>query len=79
MDLRLRTIQPGDSWQVFAGGRDQIAHVLAGQAWIAVGDAAYRLRRDSVIVLTGDDRALVTAVVATRVLDVASAEVVGRP
>ena len=79
MVLRLRTIKPGESWQVLAGGRDQIAHVLTGQARIAAGDAAYRLRRGSVIVLTGDDQALVTAVEATRVLDVVSAEVVGRP
>ena len=79
MVLRLRTIQPGDRWQVVAGGRDQIAHVLTGAARIAAGDAAYRLRRGSVVVLTGDDRALVTAADVTRVLDVASTEVVDRP
>ena len=73
MVLRLRTIQRGDSWEVLAGGRDQIVHVLGGQAVIAAEDASYRLRRGSVIVLTGDDRALVTAVQATRVLDVVSA------
>ena len=79
MILRLRTIEPGDSWEIVAGGRDQIAHVLSGEARIAAGAAAYRLRRGSVVVLTGDERALVTAIEVARVLDVASAEVVGPP
>ena len=74
MVLRLRTIQPGDSWHILAGGRDQIVHVLAGQATLAAGDAIYRLGRGSVIVLTDEDQALVTAVEATRLLDVTSAQ-----
>ena len=77
MTLRLRTIEAGDSWQFQAGGRDQIVHVLAGRATIAAGSAVYRLRRGSVVVLTGNDEADITASESTRVLDVTSTQVAG--
>jgi quercetin dioxygenase-like cupin family protein len=70
--LRLRAIDAGESWHVDAAGRDQIVHVLSGQATVAVGDPVYRLRRGSVVVLSGSDEAVLTAVTATRVLDVTS-------
>jgi mannose-6-phosphate isomerase-like protein (cupin superfamily) len=70
--LGLRTIDAGESRQFRADGRDQIVHVLAGRATIAAGNAAYRLRRGSVVVLTGGDEAEITASEATRVLDVTS-------
>jgi quercetin dioxygenase-like cupin family protein len=78
MVLRLRTIQPGDTWYVDAGGRDQIAHVLTGLARVAVGDAVFRLRRGSVVVLTEGEQAVFTAAEATRVLDVTSVGVAAR-
>jgi len=72
--LRLRAIDAGGTWQLLAGGRDQIVHVLAGRATIAVGEAVYRLRRGSVVVLTGSDEAVLTAVDGTHVLEVTSTE-----
>ena len=74
MTLRLRTIDAGDIWQLQAGGRDQIVHVLAGRATVAAGNAVYRLRRGSVVVLTGTDEAVLKASEATRALDVRSLE-----
>jgi mannose-6-phosphate isomerase-like protein (cupin superfamily) len=76
--LRLRALDAGEGWQLTAGGRDQIVHVLAGRATIAVGDAVYRLRRGSVVVLTGTDDAVLTTSEAMRVLDVTSTEAVRR-
>ncbi len=72
MTLRLRTIDAGDSWQLRADGRDQIVHVLAGRATIAVGDAVYRFRRGSVVVLSGSDEAMLAAVDATQILGATS-------
>ena len=77
MVLRLRAVDAGESWHFMAGGRDQIVHVLAGRATIAVGDAVYRLRRGSVVVLSGSDEAVLAAVDATRVLEVTSTEMAG--
>jgi quercetin dioxygenase-like cupin family protein len=72
MILRLRTIDAGDSWQIQAGGRDRIVHVLGGRATISAGNAVYRLRRGSVVALNGNDEAEITASEATHVLDVTS-------
>jgi mannose-6-phosphate isomerase-like protein (cupin superfamily) len=77
MVLRLRAIAAGEGRQLKAGGRDQIVHVLAGRATIAVGDAVYRLRRGSVVVLSGRDAAVLAALEATLVLEVTSTEVAG--
>lgn len=79
MTLRLRSIDAGEGWQLKAGGRDQVVHVLAGRATIAVGDVLYGLRRGSVVVLTGNDEAVITASEATRLLDVTSLEAEPRP
>jgi quercetin dioxygenase-like cupin family protein len=75
MTLRLRTIDAGESRQLQALGRDQIIHVLTGRATITAGNAVYRLRRGSVLVLTASDEAVLIASEATRVLDVTSTEV----
>ena len=77
MELRLRAVDPGESWQLMADGRDQIVHVLAGRATIAVGDAVYRLRRGSVVVLSRSDEAVLAAVEATLVLEVTSTHKAG--
>ena len=77
MELRLRAVDPGESWQLMADGRDQIVHVLAGRATIAVGDAVYRLRRGSVVVLSRSDEAVLAAVEATLVLEVTSTDKAG--
>ena len=75
--LRLKTIAAGDSWRVLAERRDRILHVLAGGAKIVMGDSVYRLRRGSVVVLTGDDVVVLTARESTCVLDVATTGGVG--
>ena len=75
--LGLRTVAAGDSWRFLAAGRDRVVDVIAGQATIAMGDARYRLRRGSVVVLTGDDEAVLTAREPTRILDVATTGGVG--
>lgn len=77
MMLRLRTLAAGDRWPVRAERRDQIVHMLAGRATIAVANAAYRLRRGSVALLTDDEEAVVTALEPARVLDVVSTAVSG--
>ena len=77
MTLRLLTIDAGDRWRFQAGGRDEIVHVLAGRATIAARNAVYRLRRGSVVALTGNDEAEITASDTVRVLDVTSTEAAG--
>ena len=72
MTLRLRTLPAGERWQVVTKQRDQILHVLAGRARMAVGHAVYQLRAGSVVVMTCDEAGELTADEPTRLLDITS-------
>jgi mannose-6-phosphate isomerase-like protein (cupin superfamily) len=74
MTVSIRGLPTDDRWTVAADRHDVIFHVLDGSGTITAADTTYRIRPGSVVLLTGDDGAVVAARERLRLLVVVSVE-----